>query len=239
MIHQNRGLRIGRAFSWGWTPSAGITHESEEAGASGSETFQRGRASYMAAAEQHRNQDVMDRDDNSCLRNKKYTRFSLLAIGILLTACATGRIRDGMYTDESKRFAVELPSEAWNVETNNEADLVLRHKYRQAGILINATCGEVPSQRTLEIVSRHLFFGIRGKQILQQDQYTAAQGEALEVVLRGELGGREFLLHGYTFKGRGCVYDLVLFAPPKEYSELNGEFEALVQRFKLFRGETR
>ncbi len=57
------------------------------------------------------------------------------------------------------------------------------------------------------------------------------------ISLTGELGGRELLLHGYTLKGPGCVYDLVLFASPKAYSEVNGEFEALVRRFQLLRGE--
>ncbi len=191
----------------------------------------------VLATEQHGGQDVMDRNDNSSPRNKAYFPLGLLAIAILLTACAGGRIVQGAYINEPKSFAVQLPSAAWNVEMNNEADLVLRHKDHQAGILIHATCGEIPSDRPLGIVGRHLFFGIRAKEILRQERRAASQEEALEVVLRGDLGGRELLLHGYTLKGPGCVYDLVLFASPEDYSEVNGEFEALVRRFQLLRGE--
>jgi len=163
--------------------------------------------------------------------------FRLLVSGILLTGCAAGQIRDGTYINEAKGFAVRLPSNEWQVEMGKEPDLLLRHQSRHAGILVNATCGEVPPDRPLEIVSRHLFFSLQRKEILRQERGTAAQGEAWEMLLRGELGGRELLLHAYTMKGSSCVYDLVLFAAPERYSEANGEFETLVRRFQLLRGE--
>ncbi|MBI4607488.1 MAG: hypothetical protein HY726_00585 [Candidatus Rokubacteria bacterium] len=160
-------------------------------------------------------------------------------LGIFLVACAGGRISAGAYMNQAKGFAVQLPLAGWNVETDKEPDLLLRHAHRQAGISIHATCGGIPRDRPLEIVSRHLFFGIRGKQILWQERRTASPEEALEVVLRGELGGRELLLHGYTVKGAGCVYDLVLFAAPEDYSDVKGDFEALVRGFRRLREETR
>ncbi len=171
------------------------------------------------------------------LAMRKCFCFCLLGVGIFLTACGAGRIIGRTYTNEAKGFAVQLPPNSWSVETGQEADLVFRHKDRQAGIVVNATCGEIPPDRPLAIVSRHLFFGIQEKEILRQEQRTGPEGEVFEVVLRGELGGRELLLHGYTLKGPGCVYDLVLFASPEDYSEVNGEFEALVRRFQLLRGE--
>lgn len=171
--------------------------------------------------------------------NRGSVAFCGLAFAIFLTACAAGRITQGAYVNEVKGFSIPLPSSGWRVETGDEADLVLRHQHHQAGILINATCGEIPPDRPLPIISRHLFFGIDGKEILQQETRATAHGEAVEVVLRGELGGRELVLHAYTLRGSGCVYDLVLFAPPDEYSQLNGEFEALVGRFQLLGGEAR
>ncbi|MFQ5962273.1 MAG: hypothetical protein ACE5MG_12835 [Candidatus Methylomirabilales bacterium] len=181
---------------------------------------------------------LMDRGDNSCAGKKRYLRLCLLAAGIFLTGCAGGRIIEGAYNNEAKGFSVQLPSNGWSVEIGDEADLVLRHKYRQAGISIHATCGEIPPDRPLEVVSRHLFFGIRAKETLRQTQHTDGRWEGLEVVLRGELGGQELLLHGYTLKDPDCVYDLVLFALPNEYPEVNRDFEALVRRFHLLPGET-
>lgn len=161
------------------------------------------------------------------------------AVGILLTACAGARIADGAYINQAKGFMVRLPSAGWNVETAQEPDLLLRHAHRQAGMSIHAVCGAIPPDRPLEVISRHLFFGIRGKQVLWQERRTASPEQALEVVLRGQLGGRDLLLHGYTVKGRGCVYDLVLFAAPEEYSDVNGDFEALARGFRVLRDETR
>lgn len=181
-------------------------------------------------------QDLMNRDNNPRPWHKSYLRLCLVAGTVFLTACAAGRITDGAYINESKGFAVQLPPNAWSVETGEEADVVLRHKYRQAGIVVNATCGEIPPDRPVEVVSRHLFFGIRAKEILRQTRHTDGRWEGLEVVLRGELRDREFLLHGYTYtlKGPDCVYDLVLFAPPNEYPEVNRDFEALARRFHVF-----
>ncbi|MCZ7625345.1 MAG: hypothetical protein M5R38_05490 [Candidatus Methylomirabilis sp.] len=116
---------------------------------------------------------------------------SLLALGLLLTACAAGQLRGHTYINEAKGYLALLPSDGWNVEMDNEADLVLRHRSSQAGIVVNATCDETLPNRPLEIVMRHLFFGIREKEILRQDRRTTSQGEAVEVVVRGELGGQE------------------------------------------------
>ncbi|MCI0483758.1 MAG: hypothetical protein L0Y78_04150 [candidate division NC10 bacterium] len=141
--------------------------------------------------------------------------------------------------NEAKGFAVPLPPNGWSVETGEEADLLLRHQNRKAGMVVNATCGEIPSGRPLEIVSRHLFFGIRAKEVLRGERRATAQGEVFEVVLRGELDGEELLLHAHTLRGPECVYDLVLFASPEEYSRVNGEFETMLPRFQLVGGGTR
>jgi hypothetical protein len=181
----------------------------------------------------------MDRGDGRCACSNKYFQFCVLVIMILLTACTGGRIMAGSYINEAKRFAVPLPPNGWSVETDEEADLLLRHQFLQAGMVVNATCGEIPSDRALEVVSRHLFFGIDRKEMLRQERRMTPQGEALEAILRGELGGQELLLHAYILRGPGCVYDFVLYASPDEYSQLNGEFEALVGQFQLLGVETR
>lgn len=166
-------------------------------------------------------------------------RFCLLAVGLLLTACAAGHIRDHAYISEAKGYRVQLPAEAWDVEMGKEADLVLRHRNGQAGIVVNATCDETLRDRPLEIEIRRLFFGIREKELLRQERHTENPWEVVEVVLRGELGGRSLLFHGYTLKASGCLYDLVLFAPSEHYAAVNEEFETLVHRFQLSKGGQR
>ncbi|MFQ5804393.1 MAG: hypothetical protein ACE5JQ_16000 [Candidatus Methylomirabilales bacterium] len=175
----------------------------------------------------------MDQAHNGYPCSKTYFLLCLLAVGISLAGCGASQIRDGAHINAAKGFLVELPSEAWNVETNNETDLVLRHKYHHAGILINATCGEIPSDRSPDIGSPHRFFGFQRMQLLQEEPRAAGPGDVREVVLQSKFGGRERILHGYTLKVRGCLYDLLLFSSPEDYSGVNREFEALVRRFQL------
>ncbi|MBI2205128.1 MAG: hypothetical protein HYU41_14875 [Candidatus Rokubacteria bacterium] len=161
------------------------------------------------------------------------------AVGIFLAACAGPQIRDGAYANAAKRFVVPLPSAGWTVEMDAGPDLLLRHESRQAGISVHATCGEIPADRRVEIASRHLFFGIQDKQVLRDEPRAGSPEEGSEVLLRGHVEGRDLLLHGYTVKGSGCLYDLVLFAAPEDYAEVDGEFEALVHGFRRSSGQTR
>lgn len=159
-------------------------------------------------------------------------RFWFPAMAILLAGCASARVSGGAYINETKRFTARLPSDAWRVEAGKSPDLLLRHRSRQAGMSIHATCGRVPASRSVEVVGRHLFFGIERKDVLEQERWPTAGGEGLELVVRGELDGREFLLHSYTLKDPGCVYDLVLFADSEDYAAVNQDFEAFVHGFR-------
>lgn len=149
-------------------------------------------------------------------------------------------MRGGRYVNETKGFTVSLPAAAaWSIDTAGQPDLFLRHARRRAGISINATCGTVPPDRPVDIVSRHLLFGIRNKHILRQDRRVMSGHEALEVVLRGELRDQDLVLHGYTVKNSHCVYDLVLVAVPEDYWEVDEDFETVVRGFRLSRADAR
>jgi hypothetical protein len=133
------------------------------------------------------------------------------AVAVLLAACTGPQIRGGAYVNAAKGFAVPLPAAGWTVETYAEPDLLLHHASGRAGISVHATCGGIPDERRVEIASRHLFFGIQDKQIVRE--------------------------HGYTVKGPGCLYDLVLFAAREDYADVNGDFETLVQGFRRSTGQ--
>lgn len=163
----------------------------------------------------------------------RYIRFCLLAVAIWLAGCATGQIEHGVYTNAAKGFTVPLPADGWHIERARAPDLLLRHQDRDAGIMVSAACGDKRADRPLEILSRHLFFGVHA-----QERRTAVYGDAVETFLRGHVGGRVLRLHGVTFKGPGCVYDLVLFAAPDSYAAANEVFEAMVLQFDLVREGT-
>lgn len=160
-------------------------------------------------------------------------RFYLLAVAIWLSGCATSQIEHGVYVNAAKGFTVPLPAAGWHIERGRDPDLLLRHQDGDAGIMVRATCGDERVDRPVEILGRHLFFGVHA-----QEQRTAVHGEAVETFLRGHVGGRGLLFHGITLKGPACVYDLVLFATPDHYAAANEVFEALVLQLEFGRGGT-
>lgn len=153
----------------------------------------------------------------------------VVAVGLALAGCAGGRIADGAFVHEAKRFMVPLPSATWMPETDRRPDLLLRHASRAAGISVHGTCGVIPPGRSLDIASRHLFFGLRDRQVVLGPRRAPLPDEAVEVVLRGQLEHRDVVVHGYTVRDAGCLYDLVLFAVPEDYAAVDGEFRALVR----------
>lgn len=90
----------------------------------------------------------------------------------------------------------------------------------------------------MEIASRHLFFGIRNTHVLERRRGASSE-DAVDVTLRGELEGRALLLHGHTVRGHRCLYDLVLFAAPEDYADVEADFEVLVRGFRRLKDETR
>ncbi|OGB92386.1 MAG: hypothetical protein A2Z31_01920 [candidate division NC10 bacterium RBG_16_65_8] len=164
------------------------------------------------------------------MRNALIYRFFWFSpICVLVAACAAGHLHEGTYVDTTKGLVVPLPREGWDIETGKEPDLVLRHRSRRAGILVNATCGDIPSGRPLDVAMRHLLFGIRGKEILLQERLAVTSGDGIEMVLRGRMEGQELLLHAYTLRRSECLYRLLLFSAPESYRAVNGEFESMVR----------
>ncbi len=156
---------------------------------------------------------------------------------MILSGCATGQILNGAYLNEAKGFKVRSPSTSWTRETGKEPELVFRHYTLPAGMMVNATCeGRAPS-RDLQVLGRHLLFGLKEKGVLKTDQTVLADQEVLQTLVRGSLEGTELLVRSYVIKARGCVYDLVYFAEPEVYAEGEREFEGLVKDFKLLGGE--
>ncbi|MFQ5846738.1 MAG: hypothetical protein ACE5IQ_03580 [Candidatus Methylomirabilales bacterium] len=179
----------------------------------------------------------MSRDRTFCPWRKRDFPFYLLAVGIFLTGCAAGQIGDGTYINQSTAFDVAPPSKAWTVKTGTGSDRLLRSQSRQAWISIHATCGEIPSYRPPKIVGPYRFFGIQRIQRLRENRHPTGHGEVLEVMVQSKLGGRERMLHGYTLKIQGCLYDLLLFASPEDFSAVDREFRALVRQFTCGGGE--
>ena len=161
-----------------------------------------------------------------------------LTVGCLmlmnLTSCraTVGQVIGQQFVSPVYAFAVPLPEDAWQPVSDEPSVLTLAHTQLAAGITIGVTCGqarEVP----LDILTRHLFFGFKDMEVLQQAPQALNGVPALKTVARARLDGREVQLHGYVVQRDGCIYDLVYFASPQHYSRGEPSFEHMVAGFRF------
>jgi hypothetical protein len=110
--------------------------------------------------------------------------------------------------------------------------LTIAHTQLAAGITISVTCHQaryVP----LDILTRHLLFGFKNIEILQQAPQALNGVPALQTVARARLDGREVQLRGLVARRDGCIYDIVYFASPQDYSPGEPSFERMIAGFRF------
>jgi hypothetical protein len=124
-------------------------------------------------------------------------------------------------------FEVPLPEDEWQLVLDEPSVLTLAHPYLAAGITISVTCdreADVP----LNVLTRHLFFGFKDMEILRQEPQALNGVPALKTIARARLDAREVQLYSYVAQHDGCVYDMVYFASPQDYSRGEPSFERMM-----------
>src|SRR3990170_4421158 len=86
------------------------------------------------------------------------------AASLTLVACAPGRIAEGLFTNPEAGYRVPLPPPGWSLAPLPEADLVLRWPDGPAAMAIATACGG-PAEGPLPSLERHLFFGLRDREV--------------------------------------------------------------------------
>jgi len=119
------------------------------------------------------------------------SRALLLAVGLLAgCASATGRVENGVF-HSAKGYRVTLPAAGWTVERGPAADLSLQADRGAGGMLVDATCAGRERARSLDVLARHLTFGLTRREVVESGTVTVAGREAARSVVRGQADGRE------------------------------------------------
>jgi hypothetical protein len=150
-----------------------------------------------------------------------------------LAGCASAvGIEGGVYRS-AKGYTVTVPGPAWKAVTNGRADLELLQNEAGAGMVINASCDTGTSRRSLDVLRRHLLFGLRERVIEQEDTEPLDGREASHAVIEGRLGeaGDRMRVELYVMKDTRCVFDLLYTAPPDRFEQLRPDFRKLVDSF--------
>jgi len=158
---------------------------------------------------------------------------ALLAL-VLLAGCATatGRIENGMF-HSTKGYRVTLPP-GWRVDTGQRADLALRAEARPGGMVVDATCGGGrESTRPLDVLARHLTFGLTRRHVLENGTSAVGGREAAHSVIRGLAEGRPVTVEALVMRAEPCVHDSLYVAPSEAFDDGRPAFRALVESFAL------
>ena len=91
----------------------------------------------------------------------------------------------------------------------SEADLELKHRAAQAAMLANADCGARVAARPLDVLSRHLLMGFRGRTTVERGEVSVGRRRAAHTVLDGRLSAKDdpVRVETYVMKNERCVYD--------------------------------
>lgn len=158
---------------------------------------------------------------------------ALLAF-VLLAGCATatGRIENGMF-HSTKGYRVTLPTSGWQVDAGQRADLTLRADARAGGMVVDATCSGRESTRPLDVLARHLTFGLTRRDVLENGTSTVGGSEAAHSVVRGLAEGRSVTVEALVMRAEPCVHDFLYVAPSDAFDDGRPAFRALVESFAL------
>jgi len=157
-----------------------------------------------------------------------------LLVLIVLAGCATatGRIENGMF-HSAKGYRVTLPASGWRVEGGSRADLALESEAKGGGMLVDATCGGRETARPLDVLARHLTFGLTRRDVLENGSATVGGREAAHSVVRGQAGGRDVTVEAVVVRAEPCVHDFLYVAPSEVFAAGRPAFRAVVESFAL------
>jgi hypothetical protein len=160
---------------------------------------------------------------------------AVAVVGLLLAGCATAapRIENGVF-HSPKGYRVSLPGDAWVVVRNAKADLELRHRDGQSGIVVNAACGAQRSRGPLDVLARHLLSGFRDRSVVIGEDVSVNGTVARHAVVEGRLGdrGEPTTVELYVMRDDRCLYDFLYAAPPDVFAAGRADFDRVVRTLR-------
>jgi hypothetical protein len=161
------------------------------------------------------------------MRSPALRSMTLPLLAIVIAGCSTGRIESGVYYSP-KGYHVSLPA-GWSVKRSGAADLELQRAAPPGGLLVDATCEGKEVQRPLDILTRHLTFGLKERVVEESGPLIVGGRPAQRAVLRGSLDGTPVEVEAIVVKGDQCVYDFLYVAPPEAFESGREDFRAFVE----------
>ncbi len=155
-----------------------------------------------------------------------------MVLALLVAGCAGRRIEGGVFYS-TKGYRVRIPEPGWMVVDESRADLELKARDGQAGMLANATCEAHVARRPAEVLGRQLLLGLANRHAVERGAITVGGRPGTRTVLEAGAadGGGRVRIAVVTVTDSRCVYDLILVAPVAAFAERQADFAAFVTSF--------
>ncbi len=114
----------------------------------------------------------------------------------------------------------------------DKEDITLWHKQCRAMIAIISS-GAEGKGLPVEVVSNHLFIGMKDRRIITKEHVTICNQVALHTTLECVMDDRQLKVESYSIKVGDTVYDLVCWASPDLFDCAKGDFEQMVKTFRF------
>ncbi len=151
---------------------------------------------------------------------------ALCPLAALLAGCAAGRVVDGVYENAATGFRIPVPPAPWLPASIPDVDVAFRRPAAVGTMAAFSSC-EGPRRAPLRILARRLFFGLKEREVVEQEPISLDGGEALRTVVRAEQDGTPVVVESVVVRRGACVYNMVLAAPPADYPALRPDFDRM------------
>jgi len=142
----------------------------------------------------------------------------LAALVVVGGGCATATFEHGRFEDAVVRYRIEEPKDGWVRIGFEQANVAFFHRGLNASLLVNSHCQGV-ADAPLEALSEQLLFGMTERVVVEEQRLMQSHREGLQRIVSAKLDGVQRSLATFVEKKDGCVYDLVLDAPPSSFDE--------------------
>lgn len=155
--------------------------------------------------------------------------FRLSGFGVIFIVLVS--VTAGCPSAPRMNYEFSPPPSEWIPERSSEGTLIFRRENPPMGIMVNTECERYQSV-PLEPLSRTLYIGFENRKEIERGTAVIDGNTAVTVVMECTLDGMSLKIKSYTFKSGGCIYDIVYFAAPQDFTSGLGYFEEFVKSFK-------
>jgi hypothetical protein len=134
----------------------------------------------------------------------------------------------GVFHAGEHRYRIRPPGAPWETISSDQDRLAFRRPDGRAAMALLRDCDE-PEPGALPWVARHLFFGLRDRDVQRQERTALGGRPAVRTRLTARLEGAPVVVEAVTLRHAGCLYDFVCVAHPEAFGAARAEFAAFLE----------